>query len=212
MFLINRIVQYVFFFYYEEKERTNEILTIKRYDKYMQSLIQKFLMFYVTVTTRIEERNKNGMNSPFDHKFKFSDIADMYLPSLYLSEGLSKPSIELFYGAEEKIRDYMLKMLENIDFKYNRELEKILMDFVTQSTELDVRGYILDALKPTTGRNKINDISKNIANENYDWLKKFQDGELKSNAMLPYVLFYYNVQAQVNLIKAYKDYVNKLDC
>lgn len=205
-------VQYAFDKQDEEKKRMEEILTIKRYDKYMQSLIKKFLMFYVTVTTRMNKRNKVTETNPFNHNFKFSDIADMYLPSLYLSEGLLKPSIELFYDAEEKIREYMLKMLENIDFKYNIELEKILMDFVTKSTDLDMRGYILGALKTRTGNeNMIDCISRDIANESHDWLGKFERGELKSHSILPYVQFYYCIQDQVRMLKEYKDYIDKLN-
>lgn len=206
-------VQYAFDKQDDDRKRRDEIMTINRYDKYMRSLIQKFLMFYITVTTRMKDRNKTKGTNPFTHKFKFSDIADMYLPSLYLSEGLLKPSIELFYGAEEKIREYMLKMLENIDFKYNTELEKILMDFVTKSVELDMRGYILGALKTQTGNEKMIDgISKDIANENYDWLDKFHRGELTSNSMLPYVIFYYSIQDQVRMIKEYMDYIDQLNC
>ena len=72
--------------------------------------------------------------------------------------------------------------------------------------------FFIGALKIKTDKKMIDDISRDIANEKYNWLKMFQSGKLKSHSMLPYVLFYYNVQDQVNLIKAYIDYINDIDC
>lgn len=206
-------VQYAFDKQNEEKERKEEILTIKRYNKYMQSLIQKFCMFYIPVTTRLKDRNRAMEENPFNHQFKFSDIADMYSTSMYVSESLAKPAIVLFYDAEERLREYMLRMLENVNFKYNTEIENILLEFVTKSLDLDVRGGILDAINTRCSNERMCDIvSRDIANEAYDWIGEFQRGKLKSNLILPYVLFYYNVHDQVRLLKAYTAYVDKLDC
>lgn len=196
------------------RKRKDEIMTIKRYDKYMQTLIRRFLMYYVSVTTRIHDRNKVESDNAFKRRFKFSDIADMYSPSMYLNEGFLEPSIVLFYRAEEQIREYMLKMLENIDFKYNEPLEKILQDFVTKSVDLDMRGNLLGALDTRMGkREKLSEyVSKEISNENEDWLGMFQRGKLKGNLMMPYVIFYYSIQDQTRMLKDYIGYIKELDC
>ena len=206
-------VQYAFDKQDEEKKQMEEILTIKRYDKYMRTLILKYLMFYLAVTTRLNDRNKVDVENAFNHSFKFSDMADMYLTSAYMNENLMEPSIVLFYRYEEKLREYMLRMLENIDFKYNAHIEKILLDFVTKSVDLDMRGNILGATSTKMGNNKILSeyVSEQISNETYNWTEKFQSGELKGTLMFPYVLFYYAIQDQVGLLKKYNDYIISLD-
>lgn len=205
-------VQYIFNKQDANKKRENEIITIKRYDRYMETLIKKYLMFYIPVTTRLANRDKAVADNPFNHNFKFSDLADMYSTSMYVNESLVKPVIVLFYDAEEKLKEYMLRMLENVDFEYNPELEKILMEFVTKSTNLDVRGNILDAVNTRMGNTIASEhIASYIADEKNDWLEMFQQGKLKSNIMLPYVLFYYSIKGQVRLIKDYMDYMIKLN-
>lgn len=205
-------VQYAFDKQDEDREKKDEIMAIKRYDKYMKALMQKYFMFYIPVTTRIENRHTEEIVNPFEYRFKLSDMADMYLPSLYLSEGFSKPAIVLFFDAEERLREYMLRMLENVDFKYNKTLEKILLDFVTKSVDFDVRGSILDAPNIRFGNEHASDVFvRDIKNEQHDWLAMFQSGKLKNNAMLPYVLLYYNIQDQMRLLHDYNEYVNELD-
>lgn len=205
-------VQYTFDKQDEAVKRKDEIMTIKRYDKYMETLIRRYSRFYISVTTRRCNWGKVDFEHPFEHIFSFSDMADMYRPSMYLSEGFLEPSIELFYRAEEDLRNYMLRMLENIDFKYNDPLEKILLEFVTKSVDLDMRGNILGALKTKFGNEKATDcISREIADEKYDWLGKFQRKELNGNTMLPYVTFFYNIQNQMRLLQKYLNYVKQLD-
>lgn len=197
----------------DEEKCRNEIKTIKRYDKYMQTLIRRYFMFYISVTTRLKNRNMVDVEHSYEHNFEFSDLADMYQTSMYLSEGFLDSSIELFYQAEEKLRDYMLKMIENIDFKYNPDIEKLLQDFVTKSIDIDMRGQILGATNTRLGKNqKLSEyVSKEIANESNDWLGKFEKGELQGNLMIPYVLLYYNIKDQIRMIKKYLAYMKEIE-
>lgn len=204
-------VQYTFDKQNEEQSKKDEIRTIKRYNKYMNTLILKYSMFYISVTTRLENRNNVDLDNAFHHKFKFNDMADMYMTSMYISEGFLTQAIVLFYRAEEKIREYMFKMLENIDFKYNTGLEEILLEFVTKSVDLDMRGSILNAMHTSMGAKKMSEVvSEYIADEKHDWLGMFDRNELKGNMMFPYVIFYYNIQDQARLLQNYLDYVKAL--
>lgn len=197
----------------EAEERDDEVKTIKRYDKYMQTLIRRYLMFYMSVTTRIKDRNSTNLEKPFEHNFKFADMADMYHTSMFISEGVLEPSIVLFYKAEEKLRDYMLRMLENIDFKYNPELEELLLSFTTKSVDLDMRGQILGAINTRMGQSgkATEEVAKWIEDETCDWVGKFGRGELQGNLMLPYVTFYYTIQDQVRMIREYKEYIKRIN-
>lgn len=206
-------VQHLFEKEEDARKRKVEIITIKNYNKYMNTLIRKFLMYYTSVTTRIQNRNTDELDNVFNRSVRFSDLADMYAPSMFLSEGFLEPSIVLFYNAEENLREYMLKMLENIEFKHNTGLEEILLEFVTKSVDLNMRGNILGAMNTKTGKNmKMSEfVSKLIADESNDWLGKFKRGELKGNLMMPYVMFFFTIQDQTRMIKLYMDYIAKLD-
>ncbi|MBE6075412.1 MAG: hypothetical protein E7202_13025 [Selenomonas ruminantium] len=197
----------------ESNKRKEEVEKIKRYNRYIQTLIQRYLMFYIAITTKIADRNKVDVKRAFEHSFELADMSDMYKPSLYISDGLIEPSIVLFYKAEEKLCNFMMEMVKNIDFKYNEDLYKILEEFLMKSTMYDVRGTILGNmnLQGKEKRKRFSDImADDLANEMHDWLGKFKRNELIGNAIYPYVLLYYGIREQIQLIKRYNNYINQI--
>ena len=197
----------------EEVEREEERRTILRYDRYMSTLIRRYAMFHVMITTRLKDRKDIDYDHPLDHNFKLSDLADMYRSSSYLSEGFAEPTAELFYKAEGELKAYVLRMLENIEFKYNPELEELLISFAEKSTDMDVRGQILE--KCMKRKNKIREdqvelIEKIIADESQDWMAMFGRGELQGNLMLIYVTLFILLQDQSRMLKEYREYINGL--
>ena len=179
----------------------------------MQTLIQRYLMFYIAITTKILDRNKVDIKRVFEHNFELADMSDMYKPSLYMTDGIMEPSIVLFYKAEEKLCDFMMDMVKNIDFKYNEKLYTILEEFLMESTVYDVRGTILGNmnLQGDGERKRLSDImADNLTNKTHDWLGRFQRKELFGNAMYPYVLLYYGIREQMRIIKRYNDYIGQL--
>lgn len=53
-------------------------------------------------------------------------MCDLYEQSLYTCEGIFEPSIVLFYKAEEKLRNYIIDMVENIVLNTMRNFCKFL--------------------------------------------------------------------------------------
>lgn len=88
----------------EKDEHSEENLKIKRYDRFMNILLTRYLMYLNCVTTPIERRSKNNPLR-LSSQFKFEDMPDLYKQSLYTCEGIFESSIELFYKAEEKLRN-----------------------------------------------------------------------------------------------------------
>ena len=198
----------------EANERREEDAMILRYHKYMQALIRRYLKYYYNITTLQKDRRDTcEIDQVLQREFLLSDMADMYKGSLYLNEGFNESSIELFYKAEHEMKDYMLKILSNIEFKFNPKLETLLLDFAVKSTDLDMSGQIIEraVLKNTqVGSRNIKMIENMLSNESLDWLVKFKRGELEGNLMLPYVILYYNIQDQIRIIKEYTEYVNEI--
>ena len=197
----------------KDQERKEEVETIKRYHRHMKALIRRYLMSYVSLTTRLVDRDKVDIDDAFTRDFKLSDMADMYKTTMFLSEGFTESSIEFYCDAEHKLRDYMLKMIENIDFKYSNELKDSIQNFVEKSADLDMSGILLDlSFRQKHGIDKaiIDSVEKTIADENEDWVEKFGRGELKGNLMLPYVILFFAVHDQVRMIKEYSEIVERL--
>lgn len=191
----------------EKEDYREENLKIKRYDRFMKVLITRYLMYFNCVTVPIEKR---GEDSPLrvSSQFEFEDMCDLHEQSLYTCEGTFESSIELFYKSEEKLRNYMIEMIQNIDFKYNKKLKEIIMQFVEESIEYDMRGAILGNIKTHSGGKQMTKtIMEYIKDTSHDWVGKGQRGELTSNIMLPYVQLYMLLKNEIELIREYKNYI-----
>ena len=177
-------VQYFIDMQDEKQAQLEEVALIKRYDRFMTVLLNRYLMYFHCVTTPINKR-KNENPLEIKNDFIFEDMCDLYEQSLYTCEGIFEPSIVLFYKAEEKLRNYIIDMVENIDFKYNEELLQILMRFVESSIEYDMRGAILGNINTQSGGEKLTKtISKYINDSSQQWVEKGKRGELSANIML----------------------------
>ena len=191
-----------------KNECKEEVLKIKRYDNFMSVLIERYLMYFRCLITPIEKRDKIGDFTQLPFQFEFQDMCDLYRQSLYLCEGLFESSIELFYKSEETLRNYMIEMIQNIDFKYNKQLQEILIQFVKASIDYDMRGAILGNMTAQSNDEKMTEIvMKSIKDTSYDWVLKEQKGELDSNLMMPYVQLYKLLKDEMKLIQCYKDYI-----
>lgn len=189
----------------EQEEKKEEIKEIARYNKVMNILIERYIMYYNCITTPIEKRcNSNSLQ--FKSDFPFEDMCDMYLASFYLCESFSEPSIVLFYKAEESLRNYMIRMLEGIQFKYNNKLQDIIIDFIEKSLDYDVRGAIIGNINSPV----LDLIKKWIKDPNHKWVEKAHNNELGSNSMLPYVQLYDLLKMESALIIQYQNYLRNL--
>lgn len=195
----------------EQEEKNEERNLICKYNRVMSLFLKKYKKYFNCVVTPIGQRSK--MNALQLRKtFAFHDMRDMYKQTLYLSEGFYEPSIVLFYGAEDDLRNYMIKMLENIEFKYHEDLYNILLEFVELSQSIDVRGSLLDdSLIKKYNKSILETIEKYIRDEEkYNWVAKADEGKLDSNIMLPYVHFYWLLQKEADLLIRYETCISKL--
>lgn len=188
----------------EHKEENDKI---KRYNRYMEILISRYIMYYTCVITPIDKRNKVQVALSLD--FNFEDMCDLYKESLYTCEGIYESSIELFYKAEERLRNYMIEMVQNIDFKYNEPLKEIILQFIEKSAGYDMRGAILNNVKVFMGNKKMTEvIMENMKDRNAGWIEREKTGKLNSNVMLPYVQLYKLLKIEAELLCQYEKYVD----
>lgn len=194
----------------EKNAQLDEVALIKRYDRFMKVLINRYLIYFHCVTTPIDKReNTNPLEKKND--FIFEDMCDLYEQTLYTCEGIFSPSIVLFYKAEEKLRNYIVSMVENVDFTYNEELLQILIRFVESSIEYDMRGAILGNINTKTGNKELTKaIGQYIKNSAHQWVAKSEQGTLNRNLMLPYVQLYKVLKIEIDLLIQYDQYLSRL--
>ena len=192
-----------------EEERKEEARKILRYHKIMTLLIERYTLFFQCVTSTIENRLECARSSDLLRDFSFSDMADMYKLSTVLSVELLRPSIELFYEAEHMLREYMIEMIKNIDFKYNKDIEDILIEFIEKSKGMDVSGVIINNQQILSG-NKIQSevVSQYIREEEqHKWTEKYLQGKLNGNLMTPYVALFFLLKEEGRLINKYQNLI-----
>lgn len=195
----------------EQEELIQEKNMIIKYNRVMNLFLNKYKKYYNCVTNPMMER-KNIDALTLNPKFQFQDMRDMYRQSLFLSDGFYEPSIVLFYRAEDNLRSYIIKMLENIQFKYHEELYDLLIEFVELSQSIDVRGSILDdILVKKIDEKFLKEIEGYIKEaEQHKWVEKALEGNLVSNVMLPYVQLYWLIQKEAELLIRYEEYISKI--
>lgn len=139
-------------------------------------------------------------------------MQDLYKQTNYVTEGIFEPSIELFYKAERELRDYMVQMTQNIEFRYNTDLKETIMQFIEYSKGLDMSGVIISYLNTTMGTERASDfVMKELKEPSNDWVGMFDKGELDSNMMIPFVQLYKLIKKEAELLDKYKTYVSRLE-
>ncbi len=184
----------------EKDEKVNEYKKVIRYSKYLGILINEYVVYFNSVVTPLDKRGIE-LDKGFISGFTLKDMSGMYYSSTLLRDGYNTPTIKKFYDAEAELANYLLRWNEEIDFKYSKNLEVLINDFLSMSKKLDSRGNILSALEVAGGKERLSEtITKELKNESIDYIQKFNDGQLESNIMTPVVYLYLFLNMQQEYI------------
>lgn len=193
------------------KKREQENARIKRYNRLMTIYIDQYSMFLYCITTPISNRKEQDFIGLNDN-FEFKDMCDMYLSTLYTTQSISEPAIVMFFKAEKTLREYMIRILEDIEFEYNDSLRSVLSKFIEASLASDMRGAILGNMNIVHGNKKLSEtMAKYIKSDSGEWVKMGDENKLGSNAMLPYYIFYQLLKEEIALLKNYETIVDNID-
>jgi|GEM_PF-1353233 len=194
----------------EREEERQENATILRYNRIMSILLQHYFRYFFCVTTPIAERNNYNSITP-NTKFNFCDMQDMYKTTAFSIDNLMEPAIASFYKSDNEIHRYIHRMIENIPFKYNMNIARILMNITEIYLASDSKDAILGNMNNIAGGRKLSEsISEDIKNTSNDWVKMFDNGQLQSNIMFPYVLLYKRLKTEIVLLNEYQKCIEKL--
>lgn len=196
----------------KEKESINEEKSkIIRMNNVLQLLIERYKILFYSVATPIEKQNYEEITQ-MPEEFKMSDMKDLFKNPLDIRYGIAESSVVNFLQVEEKIRDYIIETLRTIDFKYNKKLQEILMNFVKESIYYDSRKVIFEANNTRAGEKCIADWVSEVLQERGD---KFYEDMIKgkcknANLLHPYCYLYIMMNNERNIINKYNDVVNEI--
>lgn len=197
----------------KEKEKELEKEKIIRFSQIMKYRLEKFFAVFAQVTTPISEYSKQNIRQ-IEPKldFKFEDMKDLHFPCLLMSEKLSESAISVFYSEEKRIKEHMLRMLENIDFKHFPDIKNLLIEFVKLSEAYDVSNAILSEENIKMGDKKMSEFISNLISTNpkEHWVERFEKGELHSNMINNYIVLYKLLKKELPILIDYKNKIQEL--
>lgn len=194
----------------ENKEKQEELSKILRYNGLVSIYLNYYKRFFYCVTTPIEKRNFE--NIKISETFALKDMCDLYKMSLLTTSPLFKSSIELFYNYEQELRKVFENMINNIEFKYFKDIQTVITKFINISLGLDVKDAILSNKDILTGGKKFIDDVNEMLKSDYieEHYKKFKQRTLGANAATIYFILYDLMKSELSIITRYENFIKTL--
>lgn len=211
--ITSSIIQYFIDVEKEKEEKAKEKEEILRIDKVLSILLYKYLKYFYCVVVPLKKRKKEDWSEgmPLIKDFKFEDLQNLYLKVSYPNEVLFLTPIELFYKAENDLREYIIKVLMNSSLNHFVYLKEILLKFIESSLGNEHQNKILENLKLFIGDEEMTKIVfRNFNDFSRNWLSEYKKGNLKTDIMSLYVALYYFLKDEIELIIRYNDEIIKI--
>ena len=205
-------VQYIFDKNKEIESKREEINKIRRFDIIFKSLIKKYTNAHFFITT---PKDKLDGTKPFiKTDFKIADICDLHFFTGDFAFYMDRSACDIYFDIELEMRKHAISMLNNIDFKYNKELCDILINFVESSIFYDTR-IAFDEIKNQTyanGKTSIQHARELILNGTAEKIyTEMVNGKKQLNNLIhPYIVLYMQLKEEAKLINLYTNYINKI--
>ena len=172
--------------------------------KYLHVVIVDYEIALVELTTPMSKRQ--GRTKP-NSDFLFSDLQDIYRPSLLTKSGFSKPGIHHYYEKLDTLLNELKFLIANFDLLEYPSIHQGVVDFLTISKAQDVR-EALYSYETMGGEGKmLKDMLEELIKEH----EQCPDGEAyQSNVITPVIFLYRTVKFQIHQILALEDEFAKL--
>ena len=146
-------------------------------------------------------------------EINYINFSCLYESSRLFISGGFRANIDCFYYYEKKIFEAFNRLLTEVDFKYYKDFERLVVNFIDNSISNDISDFIEFNSKVVYGsgtdkRLKIQDDSTILAskdfNENQDWSKKH-------NNMFPYRMLKDLLNAERKILNEYAYLLSELE-
>lgn len=177
---------------------------ILTYYKYLNVVIRDFKVSLVEVTTPMAKRKDLKQPNP---GFLFSDLQDLYFPSLLVKSGMSKAVVHLYFDRLDSLSSELKYVLSSFDLTEHPKLHDIIVQLLVSSRELDVRDALYAYENKTMGSTTITETIVGMIKEHTECpdLEKYQ-----SNILTPIIILYMALKSQMDIILKLETEFNKL--
>lgn len=176
------------------KQRLSEqnLKKILSFYSYIDVVIMNYKTSFAEVTTPLGQR---GSKIQLNENFVFSDLIDIFGPSLLIKNGTSKPVYYNYFSNLDFLCMEFKFLLSTFDFTEYPHIQKNLIVFLTYSRGYDVR-KALESFDLTSSHNPsmketMNDLIKTCEPVIEDY---------PSNIVTPVIIFYQALKIQLKLI------------
>ena len=207
-------VQYLFDKQKSKEEKHEERRKIIRYYKVVSIVRDYYVIHYNSLFQQISDDYTNGVHIKKDTNF--CEMIHLYEGNFFLNEQIQRPRIEIFYEKEEALIDSLVRMSENVEFKYYKELGETIIDIIKCSKSYDVKGIILSnhstMLKDNSGDHRLSEyVIQQIKDSKRDYCSEYLTGKLKSSILIPYVMLYFLLKEEARLLENLQLQIKELE-
>lgn len=169
--------------------------SLSSFYRYLKVVIGDYQMALVELTTPMAKRQ--GLTRP-NPDFLFSDLQDLYGPSLLTKSGFSKPVVHHYFDKLDSLLSDLKFVLSNFDLSEYPVIHSTLVDFLTLSRAQDVREALYSYEKIGGGGKLMKDTLAEMIKE-HDQCPDLET--YKSNVVTPAMILYLTLKVQIPQIK-----------
>lgn len=169
------------------EQNLNELLS---FYEYLETVIEDYQLSQAELTTPINLRDGKLEVNP---SFKFSDMQDMYKPSLITKSGFDKPVIHLYFEKLDIFAEELKFLISNFDLTDYPHINKRIIRILKMYRGQDVRNALFSYEKLSAGELLKDTLTKLI--KEHDQCPDIED--YKSHVLTPAIILYQVLKFQV---------------
>lgn len=172
----------------KESNRNN----LLSYYSYLNLFLEEYRHINYELTTPIVERD--GEDQTFKFNFKFSDLKDIFSPSLKMKYGFTNNSVISIYFEEEKLLTSEFKyVLANFGLEDFSTLKTLIVEFLRVSHMTNVEEALVNCSKNDSTRKTLEELI-----EKFDEMPPEEYHQ--SNILIPVIMLFQTIPFKMNLI------------
>ena len=200
------IIQNIFDKVESKKEKEEENKKILEYSKLISIYLSYYKRAFYCVVTPIEKRDFENIEFPLE--INLNNLKDLHRTTLLITDSVKKSSVEALFEYERLLKNAFKTLIDNMNFKYNQTLRKIMLDFIMLASISDVSSAILDH---KNYEDVLKLIEKMLESDDLENLyKEFKNNDLQSNLIMPYFMLYDSLNDKQNIIIEYEKTIESL--